>query len=110
MAILVGVEIDPLWAAPGPWSILLGDSKTMAFDKLIDLLLVDGDHTEEGVRADIVNWAHHVKPGGMLAFHDYGNAHLPWCAGVKAAVEALVTDGWQHGGDADSIRWFRRDA
>jgi hypothetical protein len=107
---LVGVEIDPLWAVSGPWQVLLGDSKQMAFDRPIDLLFVDGDHTEEGVRGDIATWAPRVKPGGVIAFHDYGNAHLPWCAGVKAAVDALVTDGWQHQGDADSIRWFRRIA
>ncbi len=104
---LVGVEIDPMWAMNGPWQVLLGDSKAMAFDKPIDLLFVDGDHNEAGVRADIVNWAPRVKPGGLVAFHDYGNNHLPWCAGVKIAVDALMGD-WQYLGDADSIRYFRR--
>jgi hypothetical protein len=105
---LTGVEIDPLWAVAGPWQTLLGDSKTMTFDKPIDLLFVDGDHTEDGVRGDIATWAGRVKPGGVMAFHDYGNSNLPWCSGVKTAVDALVD--WPHGGDAGSIRWFRRMA
>ena len=107
---LVGVEIDPLWAAPGPWQVLMGDSRTMSFDRAIDLLLVDGDHSEEGARADILNWAPRVKTGGVVAFHDYGNSHLPWCAGVKTAVDALAADAWSHEGDADSLRYFRRTA
>jgi predicted O-methyltransferase YrrM len=36
----------------------------------IDVLFVDGDHSEEGVRADFERWSPHVEPGGHLLFHD----------------------------------------
>jgi MMP 1-O-methyltransferase len=36
----------------------------------IDLLFVDGDHTEEGVRRDWTDWNRFVVPGGIVIFHD----------------------------------------
>jgi predicted O-methyltransferase YrrM len=42
---------------------LLGDSP-------VDLLFIDGDHTYEGVRADLEMYRGLVRPGGVIAFHD----------------------------------------
>jgi hypothetical protein len=36
----------------------------------IDLLFIDGDHTYEGCKADILTWAPRVVPGGDIIFHD----------------------------------------
>jgi predicted O-methyltransferase YrrM len=36
----------------------------------IELLFIDGDHREEGVRADFARWAPRLSPGGHLLFHD----------------------------------------
>jgi SAM-dependent methyltransferase/predicted O-methyltransferase YrrM len=36
-----------------------------------DLLVIDGDHTYEGVRQDILNFVPLVEAGGMVVFHDY---------------------------------------
>jgi hypothetical protein len=36
----------------------------------IDLLFIDGDHTEEGVRRDWNEWNRFVAPGGIVIFHD----------------------------------------
>jgi predicted O-methyltransferase YrrM len=36
----------------------------------IDLLFIDGDHTEEGVRRDWTEWNRFVAPGGIVIFHD----------------------------------------
>ena len=36
----------------------------------IDLLFIDGDHSYDGVQADIFAWILHVAPGGVVAFHD----------------------------------------
>jgi len=38
--------------------------------KPIDLLLIDGDHTEPGVERDWNDWSRFVKPGGITIFHD----------------------------------------
>lgn len=53
---------------------LLGDSKEigLAWDReKVDLIFIDGDHSDAGVRGDIDAWLRHVKDGGIIAFHDY---------------------------------------
>lgn len=44
-------------------------SKT--WNKKIDLLFVDGDHSYGGCKRDLENWYKHVKPGGLIVVHDY---------------------------------------
>ena len=36
----------------------------------LDLLFVDGGHTEEAAQADFTGWAPHVSIGGALLVHD----------------------------------------
>jgi hypothetical protein len=36
----------------------------------IDLLLIDGDHSENAVRTDWDDWSRFVIPGGIVIFHD----------------------------------------
>ena len=36
----------------------------------VDFLLIDGDHTYEGVRQDFEMYRTLVRPGGMIGFHD----------------------------------------
>ena len=36
----------------------------------IDFLLIDGDHREEAVERDWLEWSHFVKDDGVVAFHD----------------------------------------
>lgn len=36
----------------------------------LDLIFVDGDHTEEGARTDLVNVVDHLSVGGLLVFDD----------------------------------------
>ena len=37
----------------------------------IRLLLIDADHSYEGVRRDFERWSPLVAPGGLIVFHDY---------------------------------------
>jgi len=37
-----------------------------------DFLLIDGDHSYAGVKADYKDYSPLVKPGGLIAFHDIG--------------------------------------
>jgi len=47
------------------------DSRTADPPKsAIELLFIDGDHREEGVRADFARWAPLLSPRGHLLFHD----------------------------------------
>lgn len=60
-------------------SILTGDSHSAEFaarverelgGKKVDLLFIDGDHTEAGVEADYRAYSHLVREGGLIGFHD----------------------------------------
>jgi cephalosporin hydroxylase len=37
---------------------------------LLDFLMIDGDHTYEGVKQDYYMYKHLVRPGGWIGFHD----------------------------------------
>lgn len=53
---------------------------------LVDMVFVDGQHDYQAVVDDIHAWLWHIKPGGILAFHDYG---APICPEVKPAVDSV---------------------
>jgi predicted O-methyltransferase YrrM len=82
-----------------------------------DVVFVDGDHSEEGVRADWEAWSPHVRPGGHLLFHDArlgvpGGRGLP---GPTAVVDALVRAagppaGWEVAAEVDRTVALRRTA
>lgn len=40
-------------------------------DWVFDMVFLDGDHRYNAVRQDIAHWITKVKPGGVLAGHDY---------------------------------------
>lgn len=42
-------------------------------DRSLDFVYIDADHSYEGCKRDILAWAPKVKPGGILAGHDYYN-------------------------------------
>ena len=39
----------------------------------IDFVFIDGDHSYEACKADILAWVPFVKRGGVIAFHDFGS-------------------------------------
>lgn len=53
----------------------------------VDMVYLDGDHRYQAVKADILAWQEHLKPGGILAGHDYGIFD-----GVTRAVDQCVGD------------------
>jgi len=36
----------------------------------VDFLFIDGDHTEQGVTQDYLDYKEFVRPGGLIGFHD----------------------------------------
>lgn len=54
-----------------------------------DLVYIDADHRYHAVKADIKAWFPKVKPGGILAGHDYDARGHP---DVKRAVDELFVD------------------
>jgi hypothetical protein len=63
------------------------DAAREVADGSLDFVFIDGDHSYEGVRADIAAWRGKVKPGGLLGGHDYASPKFP---GVADAVDEFA--------------------
>jgi predicted O-methyltransferase YrrM len=50
----------------------------------LDFVYIDGDHNYDAVMLDIILWERRVRPGGILAGHDYVGTRFH---GVKRAVD-----------------------
>lgn len=64
----------------------------------IDLLWLDGDHSREGVLADLRSFGHWAQ---IIACHDYGNPDYP---GVRQAIAEYLT-GHRNWGVAEVVRF-----
>ena len=91
--------------------LVVGDSRTVEPPpRPLASLLVDGDHTYEGARADYLRWRAFLAPGGHLLFHDavdtggYGNYY----AGIARLVTEISRDDetLERQPDAGSIAHF----
>lgn len=60
------------YGVPGVVQAIQGYSYDVAteWDTPIDFLFIDASHEYEDVLRDFVDWSPHVKPGGVVAFHD----------------------------------------
>lgn len=67
-----------------------------------DFIFIDGNHSREGVRADLAAYEWLVKPGGILAGHDYTTKAHP---GVRLAVDDYFSGRAEQG--PGSIWWIR---
>lgn len=70
--------------------IIKSDSVAAAVDfeeRSIDLIFIDGDHSYDGVKRDLLAWWPKVRRGGWLGGHDY--AH-PDQGEVKRAVDETM--------------------
>jgi uncharacterized Rossmann fold enzyme len=101
-----GIARD-LTAFAGPRAKILRKTSVEAAaeipDASLDFVFIDADHSYEGCKADIEAWAPKVKPGGLIAGHDYENTAFPKF-GVKRAVDEKFTDVDL----GDNFTWFVR--
>jgi hypothetical protein len=91
----------------------VADSRTAeAPAEPIDLLFVDGDHREEGVRADVDHWSPRLTPGGHLLFHDAVDAPdlVPSFDAGPARVAASLGGDFERREGAGSLAHFVRRA
>jgi len=87
------------------------DSRTAAPPaRQVDLLFIDGDHTEPGVRADYERWGPLVAPGGHVLFHDAVDAPdlVPTSQPGPRAVIAGIGGDFEPRPGAGSIAHFVR--
>lgn len=69
----VETHLDAAGVSASKVTFVQGDSGEVgkSWQGKIDLLIVDGDHSERGVGRDIDAWWDKVKPGGIVYFHDW---------------------------------------
>lgn len=53
------------------WTLIVGDTRTVTWERPIDLLVIDAGHDEANVRPDIEKYVPLVKHGGYVFFDDY---------------------------------------
>lgn len=72
----------------------------------IRLLFIDGDHTWDGIGSDFARWSPFVVQGGIIAFHDVGNAQ-----DVTRFYEELIESGqgYTHLFQAGALGVARKD-
>ncbi len=56
-------------------------------DGSLDFVLIDADHANEAVRADILAWRPRMKPDGLFAGHDWNTYDS-----VRRAVTEILGD------------------
>lgn len=71
-----------------------------------DFIFIDADHSYEGVRDDIQRWWPKLKPGGVMAWHDYRHNDYP---GVEKAVDEIFGPA-PEGTTEITLRWVTKPA
>lgn len=66
----------------------------------LDMIFIDGDHSYEGVKADINAWLPKLTPGGLICGHDWDHA------AVRRAVEELLPGAHATGTGSLWQRWI----
>jgi hypothetical protein len=85
------------------WHIALADEVAARWTDELDLVFIDGDHSEAGCEGDWLSWRPHVRRGGHVVFHDAradrdGGRGLP---GPTAVVGRHLRSG--HAGDWEIV-------
>lgn len=70
---------------------ILGDSSTIPWELPIDVLFIDGDHTEKGCLADWNRFGDWVKKNGIVIFDDYTQENNP-DNGVARVLDRIMSD------------------
>jgi predicted O-methyltransferase YrrM len=77
------------------WHVERSEDTAAGWSEPVDLVFVDGDHSEEGCELDWRLWQPHVAPGGRVVFHDArdGSADGRGLPGPTAVVDRTFRDG-----------------
>ena len=96
------------------WHVARSEDAARGWAQPVDLVFVDGDHTQAGCALDWKLWHPHVKPGGHVVFHDARSApgSPPGLEGPTAVVDRLFrgepTRGWEISDEVDRAVAVRR--
>lgn len=66
-------------------------------EKTVDFLIIDSDHSYEGVKADLLAWLPHIAPKGLVFVHDYDADGTQFAdheryPGTRQAVEEFIPE------------------
>lgn len=99
------------------WHVDFSASVALTWTQPVDLVFIDGDHSEEGCASDWEAWHTFVEPGGAVLFHDAragqpGGRGLP---GPTAVVDRMfrgdsTVAGWRITHEADGAVAVTRGA
>lgn len=92
------------------WHVELSEQTAARWSGPVDLVFVDGDHSEEGCRLDWELWSPFVPPGGVVAFHDArdGGGQQRGLPGPTRVVDSLfrgagAVPGWRIAAEVDTL-------
>ena len=81
----------------------------------IDFLLIDGDHREEAVERDWLDWSRFIAPDGVVAFHDARLFPAGWTSPEYGPVRFVdrkfrqgLGDSWSIVAEVDSLVFVSR--
>ncbi len=83
----------------------MSEKAALDWDREIDFLYIDGDHSYESVVRDIDNFVRFVRAEGLFAFHDYKFAGKE---GVRRAVDEFVIPHYRPVFSAGSLICFEK--
>jgi predicted O-methyltransferase YrrM len=103
------------------WHVALSHEVAAVWSGELDLVFIDGDHSEAGCALDWSVWGPLVRPGGHVVFHDAradraGGRGLPGPTAVLARIRAEARPGpearpgWEIADEADRTVALRRIA
>jgi predicted O-methyltransferase YrrM len=99
------------------WHVALSHELAARWEREVDIVFIDGDHSKAGCELDWSAWHPFVAPGGRVVFHD-ARADRPdgrGLPGPTAVVERhfradRATPGWEIEAEADRTVVVRRAA
>jgi predicted O-methyltransferase YrrM len=98
------------------WHVALSHEVAARWSGQVDLVFIDGDHSEEGCERDWQSWRDLVCEGGRVVFHDAragepGGRGLPGPTAVVARhLRGGATEGWAIVAESDRTVVARRCA
>ncbi|MFI4991299.1 MAG: class I SAM-dependent methyltransferase [Solirubrobacterales bacterium] len=96
------------------WHVARSHEVAAGWTQEVDLVFIDGDHSEAGCECDWERWRSFIRPGGRVAFHDAradreGGRGLPGPTAVVARhLRDGATPGWEIVAEADRTVVARR--
>jgi predicted O-methyltransferase YrrM len=83
------VAVSDCQTASVVWIEQFSFDAVKSWNKPIDFLFIDGDHSEEGVMRDWIEWSPFVNSGGCVAFHDARMFEGGWPKETDGPVRAV---------------------